>query len=165
VQRSRGLSTTPELAEDDAVERFPASPSFLAVRLAIVALLIPVLWLEFGADVGEATAAVLVTVMVLFVPRALELDGQGFRRLSLVPRRKVPWSAVDSFSTGYTPRVGRFVQYTKAGRTPRWWYPAGWPAQGGITPAFASRRGGRALSATDLCSLLSDRLARARASD
>jgi hypothetical protein len=82
--------------------------------------------------------------------------------VSLVPRKKILWRRVDAFSTGSGLRFGPFVAYTKAGRRPRWWYPAGWPAQGGLPPAFASARGGRALSASDLSDLLNDHLARAR---
>ena len=155
---------TTDLAEIRAVERLPTSSSFLAVRLALSAMLIPIFWLWLGAPAGETTAAALVAVFLLFFPRAIVLDEQGFRLVSLVPGKKVLWSAVDSFTTGYVPRAGRFVQYTKAGRKPRWWYPSGWPAQGGIPPAFAPRRTGRALSATDLCDLLNNRLAEARRS-
>jgi len=144
------------------IERLPASPAFLAPRLAIGALLIPILWLTFGAAAGETGAAAVAVGVLLFVPRALVLDAQGFRQVSLMPRKKVLWSAVDSFNTGSAPRAGRFVLYTKAGRKPRSWYPAGWPAQGGIPPAFAYPRGERALSAADLCNLLNDRLARRR---
>ena len=104
---------------------------------------------------------VLASVVMLFAPRALVLDEEGFRQLSVVPRKKVLWCGVDSFNTGAAPKVGAFVLYTKAGRTPRWWYPAGWPAQGGLPPAFASARGGRALSASELSDLLNDRLVRA----
>jgi len=157
------MSLTTERAENHAVERLPASSPFLAARLAIGALLIPILWLWLGAAAGETAAAVLATVALLFVPRALVLDDEGFRMPSLFPRKKVLWNAVDSFSSGYLPRAGMSVLYTKAARTPRWWYPAGWPAQSGIPPAFAARRAERALSATDLCNLLSDRRARARA--
>jgi hypothetical protein len=143
----------------------PASWTFLGVRLGIVALLIPVMWLWLGVVAAVATALALAAVMVLFVPRALVLDEQGFRQLSLFPRKKVLWSTVDSFGTGSTPRSGRFVAYTKAGRRPHWWYPAGWPAQGGIPPVFASTPGGRALSASDLADLLNDRLATRQRSD
>ena len=151
-----------ELSADGAFERLPAAATFLAPRLAIGALVIPIVWLSFGPLAGETIAAAVAAGAVLFVPRALVLDAQGFRQLSLVPRRKVLWSSVDSFNTGSAPRFGAFVLYTKAGRRPRWWYPAGWPAQGGIPPAFAPRRGVRALSASDLCGLLNDRLAKAR---
>jgi hypothetical protein len=160
----RGISLTTELAENHAVERLPASSSFLAVRLALSAPLIPILWLWLGAPAGEAAAAALAAVFVLFFPRAIVLDEQGFRVVSLFPRKKVLWNAVDSFDTGYVPRAGALVLYTKAGRKPRWWYPAGWPAQGSIPPAFAARRGDRALRATDLRDLLNDRLARAHRS-
>ncbi len=153
---------TTELAENQAVETLPASLSFVAARLVVSALVVPILWLSAGALAGEITAAALAAIALSFFPRAIVLDEEGFRVVSLLPRKKVLWSAVDSFSTGYAPRAGRFVQYTKAGRKPRWWYPAGWPAQGSIQPAFASRRRDRALRATDLCDLLSDRLARAR---
>jgi hypothetical protein len=152
-----------EAYQGAAVETLPASPSYVVVRIGVVALLVPIVWLWLGAAAGLATAAVLASVFILFAPRALVLDDEGFRLLSLVPRKKVLWRGVDSFGTGAGPKVGAFVLYTKAGRTPRWWYPAGWPAQGGLPPAFASARGGRALSARDLCELLSDRLARARA--
>ena len=155
------MTTLP--AQDALVETLPASRTFFAVRLGIVALLIPIVWLWLGALAGSATAFALAVVVLLFIPRALVLDQQGFRQLSLVPRKKVLWRTVDCFSTGSAPRAGRFVLYTKAGRRPRWWYPAGWPAQGGIPPAFASKRGDRALSASDLADLLNDRLARARA--
>jgi hypothetical protein len=137
----------------------PAPWSFLAVRLGVVALLIPIVWLWLGLLAAAATALALAAVMLLFVPRALVLDEQGFRQLSLVPRKKVRWSSVDSFGTGWAPRAGSFVLYTKAGRRPRRWYPVGWPAQGGIPPVFASTPGGRALSARDLADLLNDRLA------
>jgi type IV secretory pathway VirB3-like protein len=150
------------MTEHAPVQTLPASLPFLAVRLGVVALLIPIVWLWLGAVAGAATAMALVAVAVLFVPRALVLDDEGFRQLSLVPRKKVLWSRVDSFNTGSAPRAGAFVLYTKAGRRPHWWYPAGWPAQGGIPPAFASTRAGRALSASDLSELLNDRLARAR---
>jgi hypothetical protein len=143
----------------------PASWTFLAVRLGILALLIPVVWLWLGDVAAAATALALAAVMLLFVPRALVLDEQGFRQLSLVPRKKVLWSMVDSFSTGSAPRAGSFVLYTKAGRRPHWWYPAGWPAQGGIPPVFAAEAGGRALSASDLADLLNERLATRRRSD
>ena len=151
-----------EVARDASVETLPASLTFLAVRSGIVALLIPTFWLWFGAAAGVATAVVLASVVMLFAPRALVLDEEGFRQLSVVPRKKVLWCGVDSFNTGAAPKVGAFVLYTKAGRTPRWWYPAGWPAQGGLPPAFASARGGRALSASELSDLLNDRLVRAR---
>ena len=150
------------MTEDASLETLPASLPFLAVRLVVVALLIPIVWLWLGAVAGVATAAALATVAVLFAPRALVLDEEGFRQLSLVPRRKVLWRGVDSFSIGSAPRAGAFVLYTKVGRRPHWWYPAGWPAQGGLPPAFASARGGRALSARDLSELLNDRLTRAR---
>jgi hypothetical protein len=149
--------------QDRSPETLPASRTFLAVRLVIVALLIPVVWLWLGILAGAATALALAAVELLFAPRALVLDEEGFRQLSLAHRKKVLWSGVDSFSTGSAPRAGSFVLYTKAGRKPRWWYPAGWPAQGGIPPAFASKPGGRALSARDLAALLNERLARARA--
>jgi hypothetical protein len=160
----RGISLTTELAENHAVEKLPASSSFLAVRLALSAALIPLFWLWLGAPAGEITAAALAAIVLSFFPRALVLDEEGFRVLSLVPRKKVLWNAVDSFSTGYMPRSGPLVVYAKAGRKPRWWYPAGWPAQGSIPAAFASRRRDRALSATDLCNLLNNRLARAQCS-
>ena len=153
------MTTLP--AQDTAAETLPASPMFLAVRLGVVALLIPIVWLWAGVLATAATALALAAVPLL-APRALVLDEQGFRQLSLFPRKKVAWSRVDSFSTGWAWRAGRFVLYTKAGRKPRWWYPAGWPAQGGIPSAFASKPGGRALSASDLADLLNDRLARAR---
>jgi hypothetical protein len=151
-----------EVAHDASVETLPASLPFLAVRIGVVALLIPILWLWVGALAGAATAAALAALMLLFAPRALVLDEDGFRQLSLVPRKKVLWRGVDAFNTGSAPRAGAFVLYTKAGRRPRWWYPAGWPAQGGIPPAFASAPRDRALSASDLCRLLNDRLAKAR---
>lgn len=150
-----------EVAQDGFAETLPASKSYLAVRFGIVGLLVLLSWLWFGALAGAATAAALAGIALLFVPRALILDEEGFRLLSLVPRKKVPWRGVDSFNVGAAPRAGTFVLYTKAGRRPRWWYPAGWPAQGGIPPAFASARGGRALSASELADLLNDRLARA----
>jgi hypothetical protein len=151
-----------EVAQNASVETLPASLPSVALRLGVVALLIPVVWLWLGAFAGAVTAVGFAAVVLLFAPRALVLDDEGFRRLSLVPRKKVLWRAVDSFTTGSAPRAGAFVLYTKAGRRPRWWYPAGWPAQGGIPPVFASARGGRALSASDLSDLLNDRLARAR---
>jgi len=144
-------------------ETLPASRTFFAVRVGIVAVLIPIAWLWLGVLAGVATALALAVGLLLFAPRALVLDEQGFRQLSLVHRKKVLWGMVDSFSTGSAPRAGRFVLYTKAGRRPRWWYPAGWPAQGGIPPAFASSPGSRALSASELADLLNNRLARARA--
>jgi len=144
----------------ELAERLPASPIFIAVRLAFGAATIVVLLVVFGALAAEVAAVVLLAAAVLFVPRALVLDEHGFRQVSLIPfvrRTKVLWSGVDSFHTRYTTRGGRFVRYAKAGRKPRWWYPAGWPAEGSISPMFASRRGERALSATDLCDLLTDR--------
>ena len=161
VRENKQRSMT-EVAQDASVETLPASLTFLALRFGIVALLIPIVWLWVGAAAGVATAVALASVLTLFAPRALVLDEEGFRQLSLVPRKKVLWRAVDSFKTGAAPKVGAFVLYTKAGHRPRWWYPAGWPAQGGLPPAFASARGGRALSARDLSDLLNDRLARAR---
>lgn len=152
-----------EVAQDGFVETLPASPFFRAVRIAVVALPIPILWLWLGAAAAVVSAVALASVVVLFAPRALVLDEEGFRLVSLVPRKKILWRGVDAFSTRSGPRFGPFVAYTKAGRRPRWWYPAGWPAQGGLFPAFASARGGRALSASELSELLNDRLARARA--
>ena len=38
-----------EVAQDASVETLPASLTFLAVRFGIVALLIPIFWLWFGA--------------------------------------------------------------------------------------------------------------------
>jgi hypothetical protein len=151
-----------QLSQDAAVETLPASPTLLAVRFGIVALLVPIVWLWLGPAAGVATAIALACLGILFTPRALVLDDEGFRQLSLVPRKKVLWRTVDSFNTGWAPKAGSFVLYTKAGRRPRWWYPAGWPAQGGLPSAFASARGGRALSAGQLADLLNDRLARAR---
>jgi hypothetical protein len=148
--------------QDRSTETLPASRTFLAVRLAVVAVLIPIVWLWLGVLAAAATALALAAVELLFAPRALVLDDDGFRQLSLVHRKKVLWNRVDSFSTGAAPRAGSFVLYTKAGRRPRWWYPAGWPAQGAIPPAFASKRGGRALNASDLADLLNDHLATAR---
>jgi hypothetical protein len=144
--------------------RLPAAPSFVVPRVVAGGLLIPVLWTWLGAVAGVTTAVLVVAFYALFVPRALVLDEEGFRVLSLVPRRKVLWADVASFGTGAALRAGRFVQYTKAGRTPRWWYPAGWPAQGAVPPAFAPSRGKPALSAAELCKLLSDRLVRAASS-
>jgi hypothetical protein len=152
-----------EVAQDGSVETLPASPSFRAVGIGVVALLIPILWLWLGAVAAVVSGVALASVVVLFAPRALVLDEEGFRLLSLVPRKKILWRGVDAFSTRSGPRFGPFVAYTKAGRRPRWWYPAGWPAQGGLPPAFSSARGGRALSARELSDLLNDRLARARA--
>jgi hypothetical protein len=152
-----------EVDQDGFVETLPASPSFCAVRIGVVALLIPILWLWLGTVAAVATAVALACAVILFAPRALVLDEEGFRRLSLVPRKKVLWRGVDSFIVGSVPRVGGVVLYTKAGRTPHWWYPTGWPAQGGLSPAFAAARGGRGLSASDFSDLLNDRLARARA--
>ena len=151
-----------EAARDASVETLPASPAFVAVRIGVIALLVPIFWLWLDTVAAVATAAVLAPLLALFAPRALVLDDEGFRMLSLVPRRKVLWRTVDSFDTGSTSKVGPIVVYTKAGRRPRWWYPAGWPAQGSLPPTFASARGGRALSARDLAALLNDRLARAR---
>jgi hypothetical protein len=90
----RGISSTTELAENHAVERLPASSSFLAVRLVLSAPLIPIFWLWLGAPAGEAAAAALAAVFVLFFPRAIVLDEQGFRVVSLFPRKKVLWNAV-----------------------------------------------------------------------
>jgi hypothetical protein len=154
---------TQEVAQDTSVETLPVSPTFLPVRLGVVALLIPMFWLWLGTAGGVAAAVALPLAVVLFMPRALVLDEEGFRLLSLVPRKKILWREVDSFTTGAASKVGPFVLFTKAGRRPRWWYPAGWPAQGGFTPAFAFARGRRALSASDLSDLLNDRLAQARA--
>ncbi|TML42872.1 MAG: hypothetical protein E6G19_13435 [Actinobacteria bacterium] len=156
------MTTVPP--QDSYTETLPVSLTFVVVRFGVGALTIPIVWYWLGAVAGTATAVALVGVMVLFGPRALVLDTQGFRLVSLFPRKKVLWSMVDSFSTGSAPRANRFVLYTKAGRRPRWWYPAGWPAQGGIPPAFAPRPGDRALSAGDLADLLNDRLVRARQS-
>jgi hypothetical protein len=152
-----------DVARDGSVETLPASPTFLAGRIGVVALLIPILWLWLGVAAAVVSALALASVVVLFAPRALVLDEEGFRLVSLVPRKKILWRGVDAFSTGSGPRFGPVVAYTKAGRSPRWWYPAGWPAQGGLPPAFASARRGRALSARELSDLLNDRLARARA--
>jgi hypothetical protein len=151
-----------EADQDASVETLPASPRFVAVQIGVVALVVPVLWLWLGAAAAVATAVALACVFILFAPRALVLDEEGFRLVSLVSRKKVLWRGVDSFNTGAAGKAGTFVLYTKAGRKPRWWYPAGWPAQGGLPAAFATARGGRALSARDLCELLSERLARAR---
>jgi hypothetical protein len=150
-------------APNGSVETLPASPTFLAVRVAIAAPLIPIVWLWLGAAAALESAVGLAGAVILFAPRALVLDDEGFRRLSLVLRKKVLWREVDSFTAGSISKVGEVVLYTKAGRRPRWWYPVGWPAQGGLTPAFASTRGGRALSASELSALLNDRLARVRA--
>jgi hypothetical protein len=128
-----------EVANDASVETLPASLTFLALRIGIAALLIPILWLWFSALAGAAAAAALGALALLFTPRALVLDEDGFRQLSLVPRKKILWRGVDSFNTGSAPRAGAFVLYTKVGRRPRWWYPAGWPAQGGIPPPARSR--------------------------
>jgi hypothetical protein len=151
-----------EVIQDGNAETLPASGSYLALRLGISGLLIPLLWLWLGALAGAIAAVALAAVALLFAPRALILGEEGFRVLSVVPRKKVLWRCVDSFNVGAAPRVGPFVLYTKAGRRPRWWYPAGWPAQGGFPAAFASAPGGRALSASELVDLLNDRLARAR---
>ena len=151
----------------EPAERLPASPIFIAVRLAFGAAAIVVLLLVFGALAAEVAAVGLLAAAVLFVPRALVLDEHGFRQVSLIPfvrRTRVPWSGVDSFHTSHATRGGRFVRYARVGRKQRWWYPAGWPAEGSISPMFAPRRGGRALSATDLCNLLTDRAAKARQS-
>jgi hypothetical protein len=75
-----------EVVQDGSVETLPASPSFLAVRIAIVAPLIPILWLWLGAA-AFATAVALACAVVLFAPRALVLDEEGFRRLLPSPPR------------------------------------------------------------------------------
>jgi hypothetical protein len=152
-----------EAARGASVETLPASPTSLAVRIAVVAPLIPILWLWLGAAAALESAVALACAVILFAPRALVLDEEGFRRLSLILRKKVLWREVDLFTTGSISKVGEVALYTKAGRRPRWWYPVGWPAQGSLTPAFASTRGGRALSASELSALLNDRLARVRA--
>ena len=152
------ITTVPP--QDTSTETLPTSPTFLAVRYGFVALTIPIVWYWLGMVAGAATAVSLAAVILLFGPRALVLDEQGFRLLSLFPRKKVLWGMVDSFRMGSAPRTGTFVVYTKAGRRPRWW----WPARGGMIPrAFAPKPGGRALSASDLADLLNDRLVRARA--
>jgi hypothetical protein len=156
------MSWATQLTEQAAAERMSASVRSRAT--AGFVLLVPltaVLWL--GSPLaGEITAAIGLALLLLFLPRALLIDGTGFRQLPLLPfpRRKVLWTAVDSFGIGYT-RGFAYVSYAKRGRRARWWYPAGWPAQGSITPLFATRRGERALSAGDLCDLLNDRLAAA----
>jgi hypothetical protein len=156
------MATLPEFEEGQAPERLPASLWFYVRLLAFGAVLILIL-VQIDALAGAITAAAIAAVALLFYPRGLVLDEEGFRVLSLVPRKKVLWNAVDSFGTGWVPRGGAIVQYTKAGRKPRSWYPAGWPAQGSFPPAFAAQRGGRALRASALCDLMNDRLARARA--
>ena len=144
----------------------PVRAASYAPRLAVLAFSIPVFWLACGARAGAFWGLGLVFVISLFIPRALVLDDEGFRLVSLVPRGKVRWSDVDAFSTtiSTTPRVGlgRVVRYAKAGRTARWWHIAGWPAQGRIEPVSALRGGERALSAEDLSDLLATRLAVAR---
>ena len=148
--------------EDDR-ERLPASPRFLAPRLAVMLFLIVITWQIWGVRPAAIVAAAAAALVAVFMPRALVIDRNGFQVVSFRPRKEVPWAGVESFGTGYTPRAGSYVSYTKVGRRPHWWYPAGWPAQGSIVPAFATEPGRRALSAAELCELLSSRLARARA--
>jgi len=146
------ITTVPP--QDTSTETLPTSPTFLAVRYGFVALTIPIVWYWLGMVAGAATAVSLAAVILLFGPRALVLDEQGYRLLSLFPRKKVLWGMVDSFRMGSAPRTGTFVVYTKAGRRPRWW----WPARGGMIPrAFAPKPGSRALSASDLADLLPKR--------
>jgi hypothetical protein len=83
-----------EVAQEASIETLPASLTFFAVRIGIVALLVPILWLWLGRGAGMPTAVALAAVVVLFAPRALILDVEGFRLLSLVPRKKVLWRAV-----------------------------------------------------------------------
>ena len=161
------MTPTAVVDHDLDVETLPASFAWVGYRLAISALLIPVLWASSGLAAAGITAVALGLCAALFLPRRLVLDREGFRLGSLVHRKKVLWRQVGSFGTrpGYYRSGGAFVCYAKAGRTPRWWYPAGWPAQGAIPPAFAAKSGGSALSARDLCALLNERLARARHGD
>ncbi|TML03594.1 MAG: hypothetical protein E6G36_08915 [Actinobacteria bacterium] len=58
----------------EPAERLPASPIFIAVRLAFGAATIVVLLLVFGALAAEVGAVILLAAAVLFVPRALVLD-------------------------------------------------------------------------------------------
>jgi hypothetical protein len=78
-----------EAARDAFVETLPASPTFVAVRIGVIALLIPIFWLWLGTVAAVAIAVVLAPLLALVAPRALVLDDEGFRMLSLVPRRKV----------------------------------------------------------------------------
>jgi hypothetical protein len=113
------MATLPEFEEGEAPERLPVSLWFYVRLLAFGALLILIV-VQIDAPAGAITAAAIAAVALLFYPRGLVLDEEGFRVLSLVPRKKVLWNAVDSFSTGWVPRGGAIFQYTKAGRKPRW---------------------------------------------
>lgn len=144
-------------APEEAAETLPSSRTRIVVAFGAGGVAILVSWQGLGVPAGVVTA-VAVAALVLFMPRALVLDEHGFRLLSLCPRRKVLWRGVDGFSVSYAPAPISFVHYAKAGRKARWWYPAGWPAQGGIPASFAVAQGGRALSASELAGLLNERL-------
>ena len=149
-------------------DRLPASPGFLVPRAAgATAAAVAGSWVWLGEVAGLGAAAALLVLFVLFLPRALLLDGAGFRIVRIVPGRRFPWSQVERFfaHTSGNPRTPllRWVRYEKAGRRARWWYPAGWPAEGSILPAFSAHAGGPALAADELCVLLNERLSEARA--
>ena len=139
--------------------KFYGRRAFIVLIIAVQmvplnALIIPLYITLSRAHQVNKLSGVIITYMTFVLPFTI-WTLRGF--ILGVPRELEEAAMVDG-----TTRFGAFVLYTKAGRRPRWWYPAGWPAQGGIPPAFAPRRGMRALSASDLCGLLNDRLAKAR---
>src|SRR5512133_864430 len=146
-----------------STETLPASRTFFAVRLGIVALLIPIAWLWLGVLAGVATALALAwdcccsRLAPSFSTSGDSVSSRWFTEEKCSGAWSIPSAPVRHRALAVSSL------YTKVGRRQRWWYPAGWPAQGGIPPAFASSPGGRALSASELADLLNNRLARARA--
>ena len=67
-----------EAARDASVETLPASPTFVAVRIGVIALLIPIFWLWLGTVAAVAIAVVLAPLLALFAPARLSSTTRAF---------------------------------------------------------------------------------------